>query len=92
MIQVFDVWAEWCPPCKKFGPIFSQVASEYGDRAVFTKVDADTDQGNEFLNEYGIRGIPTILILDSENSIIFQHAGILSADAFRSVLDSHIAK
>lgn len=87
-MKIFDVWAEWCPPCKKFGPIFEKVAKEFPD-IEFVKVDADTENGSEFLNLYGIRGIPTILLLDNENSVLFQHAGILSEANLRNLVQFH---
>jgi len=56
---VVDFWAEWCGPCRMVGPIISDMASEYGDRAVITKVDVDKNPG--IAQQFGIRNIPTIL-------------------------------
>lgn len=82
-IQVFDIWAEWCPPCKKFAPIFDALAKEYTNFD-FVKVEADLNP--EFLQENNIRSIPTILIIN-ENEIVFQHAGILADWQMRDILD-----
>lgn len=76
-MRIFDVWADWCPPCKKFGPIFESVSKNFPD-VQFIKIDADSLFGSEFLDKYSIRSIPTILILDEKNNPVFQHAGILS--------------
>ena len=87
-MKIFDVWAEWCAPCKKFGPIFEHVAKEF-PTIEFVKINADTDEGFEFLNKYGIRGIPTILMLDDENKVVFQHSGILSEANLRTLVQFH---
>lgn len=82
-MKVFDVWAEWCPPCKKFGPIFERVSKEFPD-VEFVKINAD--ENPEFLNKHSIRGIPTILILSDSGEVVFQHPGILSEANFRDIV------
>lgn len=80
---VFDVWAEWCAPCKKFGPIFEKVANEFPE-VEFQKINAD--ENPQFLENFGIRGIPTILVVSRQGEILHQHAGILSEAKFRDLV------
>ena len=84
-MKVFDVWAEWCAPCKKFSPVFEKVANEFPN-VEFIQVNADSNP--LFLNDYGIYSIPTILIVDEEKGVLFQHAGILSEDNFRKLVST----
>jgi thioredoxin 1 len=88
-VKIYDVWADWCAPCKRFAPIFAKVATEFPD-IDFEKVDAD--QNSTFLWNYGIQSIPTILIVDNQNKVIFQHAGILSEDNFRNLVSTVYAQ
>lgn len=55
---IVDFWAEWCGPCKSLAPIFQDLASDYGDRVKFVKVNTDD---TTVAAKYNIRGIPTIL-------------------------------
>jgi thioredoxin 1 len=54
-----DFWAEWCGPCRMIGPLVSELADDYKDRAVITKMDVDSNPGTAA--RFGIRNIPTIL-------------------------------
>jgi thioredoxin 1 len=54
-----DFWAEWCGPCRMISPLVSELADDYKDRAVITKMDVDSNPGTSA--RFGIRNIPTIL-------------------------------
>lgn len=54
-----DFWAEWCGPCKALAPILDEVASEVGSGAKVVKVNVD--EAGELAQQYGIRGIPTLI-------------------------------
>ena len=56
-----DFWAAWCGPCRMVGPIIEELASDYDGKAVVGKVNVDHNP--EISMKYGIRSIPTILIL-----------------------------
>jgi thioredoxin len=57
-IVLVDFWAEWCGPCKRFGPIYEKASEEY-DGIVFAKLD--TDAHPELTGMLGIEGIPTLM-------------------------------
>ena len=82
-IVILDFWAEWCGPCKMFGPIFEKV-SESHPNAVFAKVD--TEDQRELAAYFNIRSIPTLMIF-REQIGIFSQPGALPEDALRDLID-----
>ena len=59
---VIDFWAEWCGPCKMIAPIVEELAGEYEGKVKFAKMDVDTNPQTPM--QFGIRGIPTLLIFN----------------------------
>ena len=60
-VVLVDFWAPWCGPCKMQTPILEKVAAAVGDKAVIAKVNVD--ENPELAAKYGIRSIPTIILL-----------------------------
>lgn len=56
---IVDFWAEWCGPCKQFGPVFEEVSNNV-EHVTFAKVNID--ENPEAPTKYGVRGIPTMLM------------------------------
>ena len=55
-----DFWAEWCGPCRSLAPILDEVAGELGEGANIVK--CNVDENRELADQYGIRGIPTMIL------------------------------
>ena len=58
-----DFWAEWCGPCKIIAPILEELSTEYEGKLKIAKIDVDSNA--QKAGEYGVRGIPTLLIFKS---------------------------
>jgi len=81
-VVLVDFWAPWCGPCKMQTPILEKVAAQIGDKAVIAKVNVD--EHPELAAKYGIRSIPTLILLkDGENKQQFvglqQQAALVAA-------------
>ena len=78
-IVLVDFWAEWCGPCKRFGPIYEKTSEEY-QGVVFAKLDTEANQ--ELSGQLGIEGIPTLMAF-REGVLVFNQAGALPAPALK---------
>ena len=76
-IVLIDFWAEWCGPCKRFGPVFEAASDKHQD-VVFAKVDTEAQPA--LAGAFGIRSIPTLMVF-RDSVLIFQQAGSLPAAA-----------
>jgi thioredoxin 1 len=83
-IVLVDFWADWCGPCKRFGPVYQKASEEY-DGIVFAKLD--TDANYELTSQLGIEGIPTLMAF-REGVLVFNQAGALPGQALKQVLDA----
>ena len=83
-IVLVDFWAEWCGPCKRFGPIYEK-ASEQHSEITFAKLDTDANQ--ELSGQLGIEGIPTLMAF-REGVLVFNQAGALPGPALQQVIDA----
>ncbi len=82
-IVIVDFWAEWCGPCRQFGPIFERVSDQFPD-VVFGKLNTETEQA--IATQYGIMSIPTIMVV-RDGIILLNQAGSLPEDAFGKMID-----
>jgi thioredoxin 1 len=83
-----DFWAEWCAPCRMLSPTFEKLAEKYGNEITFAKVNVDDLP--DVAGKYGIRSIPTLLLL-RQSKVLEQVVGTRSYNDLARILDRHMA-
>lgn len=82
-IVIIDFWAEWCGPCKSFGPIF-EAASEKHPDIKFAKVNTEVEQ--QLAGEFGIRSIPTTAVF-RDGVGVFMQPGMLPPQGMEQLIE-----
>jgi len=82
-----DFWAEWCGPCKMIAPVLEQIAEEYTGRLTVAKMDVDSSPVTP--NQYGVRGIPTLMVFRDGN-IQGMKVGAVNKSMLQSFVDENI--
>ncbi|MEZ5044202.1 MAG: thioredoxin [Saprospiraceae bacterium] len=84
-VTVVDFWAEWCGPCRMIGPIIEELSTEYENKALIGKVNVDDNP--EISMKYGIRSIPTILIL-KDGEVVDKQVGVTTKKVLAQKIDA----
>ena len=82
-IVLVDFWAEWCGPCRQFGPVFERVSEKNPD-LTFGKIDTEAQQ--ELAQAFDIRSIPTLMIV-RDGVTVFSQPGALPESALVDLID-----
>ena len=64
---VVDFYADWCPPCKIMAPLLDDVARRRAGEMLVVKLD--TDRNPVTGQQFGIRGIPTLIAFRSGKEV-----------------------
>ena len=76
-----DFYADWCGPCRQFGPELAKFADRH--RADVAVVKVNVDQSQELARKYEVSSIPAILLFRN-GKLVKQAVGGMSTDALEA--------
>ena len=83
-----DFWADWCGPCHVIATALDELADEYDGKVKFVKID--TEENFDTMSEYGIRGLPTLLIF-KDGERVDQVVGAVAKAQVKQTLEKVLA-
>lgn len=87
-VTVIDFWAEWCGPCRMIAPIIDELSEELNGKATVGKLDVDSNPNVSF--KYGVRSIPTVLIL-KDGEVVDKQVGVATKQELLAKINKHLS-
>ncbi len=78
-LLMFYFYADWCRPCKIFGPILEKIAKENIDSVTVSKIDSDKNR--ELSNIFRARGVPHVAYVKNKK-ILLSLTGLYPKDMY----------
>jgi thioredoxin 1 len=82
---MIDFWAAWCGPCKAIAPLVDEIANQYNGKLKVVKMDVDRNAATP--QRYGVRGIPTLLLI-KDGQVKKQIVGYKGKEELQREVDS----
>jgi thioredoxin 1 len=82
-----DFFAEWCGPCKMMPPILHEVKQAMGNAVTILKVDVDKNDALAY--QYGIQGVPTLIIFQ-KGEVKWRQSGVIPARQLQAALQQYV--
>ena len=84
-----DFWAEWCAPCRALAPVVEKIADSNAEKLKVGKLNVD--ENPETAQQYGIQGIPTLLLFKG-GKVVHQMVGFQSQANIQRGIDEALGK
>jgi thioredoxin 1 len=75
-MKVLKFYADWCGPCK----IQSQIIKNAGDKITTTIENVNIDDNLFMAQDFNVRGVPTMVLVDDTEHEIKRHVGVLKEE------------
>jgi len=76
--------APWCGPCKQLAPKMELVAEKVTVEKILVDADAETTE------KYGIRNIPTVILIDEKGNELERFAGVNPVEFYLEKFENHV--
>lgn len=68
-------------------PVVDRLERRLGDQADVLRVDVTSDTGLSLAKEYGVRGLPTLLVFDGKGQVVYSQAGMPDVGAITAAVE-----
>lgn len=86
--SILKLSASWCAPCRVYAPTFHRVSKyeKYKD-IEFKEYDIEEEDGEEMALKYNVRSVPTTILLDENEKILYKVMGNVPENQLTKIID-----
>jgi thioredoxin 1 len=84
-LLVFDLYADWCMPCKLLAPTYDSIAKLYAQNASFYRVNVQHQQ--EIASAFRVQSIPLVVFI-KDNEVVHSVTGLNPREHYEKVLST----
>ncbi len=85
-LVAFDIYADWCGPCRALAPTLEKVAADNKGKVTFYRINMD--QVPEAGQMFGARGIPLVVFVKNKQ-VVASFTGIQPEDTYVQAIDKN---
>jgi len=89
--RVIEFYADWCGPCRAYGPIVEACEKKYSDKVDFQRLNVDDPKNREMSQMFDVSSIPKTCILDRNGKAVANFTGGVSAERLDAMVEQVIA-
>jgi|WetSurMetagenome_2_1015567.scaffolds.fasta_scaffold00022_26 thioredoxin 1 len=82
-LVAFDLYADWCGPCKVLEPVLDKIAAAYKGKVLFYRINID--QIPEAAQKFGVTSIPKVVFMKN-GSVAASLIGLQPEEAYVDVI------
>ncbi|WP_297371014.1 thioredoxin TrxA [Acidocella sp.] len=82
-----DFWAEWCGPCRQIAPALEDLSEAFEGKLEIVKINIDENPMAP--TQYGVRGIPTLLIF-KDGKVAAQQVGAAPKSMLKAWIEKNL--
>ena len=76
-MKLLKFYAEWCQPCKMLSTVINESKADI-ESLMVTIEEVDVDNNMELAKKYGIRGVPTLVMVEESGQEVRRKSGYMS--------------
>ena len=87
-MKLLKFYADWCNPCKQQTIILKDNAETLNNLPI-EAINIEDEENQEIVEKHGVRGLPTLVLLDKEDNVLARFSGLTTADKIIEELSKH---
>ena len=89
--RVLEFYADWCGPCRDYGPIVEASSAKFSGRVDFKRFNIDHSASKLAVSQVGVGAIPHTCILDRNGNVVADQVGTMSQESLDILVSKALA-